>query len=256
MLLEKQGIKFYVNSTHGVWPDREYDWDDRIAAQLTYIPEAAKEEQKKPFDKQNLKTIMFWNGGSIVEGRQRLLDDNCPVSQCYLSRNRRLMDKADSVVFNNAIPRGLPKRRGQIWVYFALESPLYTQNLAHAKGLVNWTATYRRDSVIVAPYEKYMPYKPGITDRPQQNNYAAGKTKLVAWFVSNCAAKSGRSRIAQELSRHIKVDIYGRCGRHSCRRGQPKCFDILNKDYKFYLSFENSVCRDYITEKFYLNGLQ
>ena len=34
-----------------------------------------------------------------------------------------------------------------------------------------------------------------------------------------------------------------------------RCFRMLDTDYKFYLAFENSNCKDYITEKFFVNGL-
>lgn len=89
----------------------------------------------------------------------------------------------------------------------------------------------------------------------QARDYAANKTKKVAWFVSNCGARNGRLAYARELAKHISVDIYGTCGSLKCPRSDKKCFDLLDKDYKFYLAFENSNCRDYITEKFYVNGL-
>lgn len=78
----------------------------------------------------------------------------------------------------------------------------------------------------------------------------------MAWFVSNCGARNGRLNYAKELQKHIGVDIYGSCGTKRCPRSQAKsCFDLLNKEYKFYLAFENSNCKDYITEKFFVNGL-
>ena len=78
----------------------------------------------------------------------------------------------------------------------------------------------------------------------------------MAWFVSNCGARNGRLQYAKELQKYIEVDIYGSCGTKRCPRSQAKnCFNMLNKDYKFYLAFENSNCRDYITEKFFVNGL-
>ena len=58
--------------------------------------------------------------------------------------------------------------------------------------LVNWTATYRSDSTIVTPYEKWVYYDDTVKARTQQINYAAGKTKKVAFFVSNCGARSGQ----------------------------------------------------------------
>jgi len=78
----------------------------------------------------------------------------------------------------------------------------------------------------------------------------------VAWFVSNCGAKNNRLEFAHQLQKHIDVDIYGGCGTKNCpRHSGDHCLEVLAKEYKFYLAFENSNCRDYITEKFYVNGL-
>jgi glycoprotein 3-alpha-L-fucosyltransferase len=78
----------------------------------------------------------------------------------------------------------------------------------------------------------------------------------VAWFVTNCNDHNGRKQYAHELQKHIPVDIYGACGTKNCPRSTAnKCFDMLDRDYKFYLAFENSNCKDYITEKLFLNAL-
>ena len=48
-----------------------------------------------------------------------------------------------------------------------------------------------------------------IINFPLQN-YAMGKTRKVAWFVSNCNARNKRIEYARELSKYIEVDIFGR----------------------------------------------
>ncbi|KAL5966607.1 Glycoprotein 3-alpha-L-fucosyltransferase A, partial [Taenia solium] len=50
------------------------------------------------------------------------------------------------------------------------------------------------------------------------------------------------------------VDIFGRNGKQLPRNSDA--FHLLSLNYKFYLAFENSNCRNYITEKAYFNAMR
>lgn len=142
-----------------------------------------------------------------------------------------------------------------MWIFYILESPSNLVPIMRKNDVFNWTASYRLDSDIVTPYERWTYYNPAITQVDiLDRNYAFNKTKKVAWFVSNCWTANKRLQYAQELSKYISVDIYGRCGKLTCKVSE-NCFKMLDEDYKFYLAFENSNCIDYISEKLFLNAL-
>jgi len=75
-----------------------------------------------------------------------------------------------------------------------------------------------------------------------------------AAFISNCHSKSDRDGVVKKLREHISIDVYGQCSDQNLvcdRSDDEKCLQMLSKSYKFYLAFENSLCTDYITEKFW-----
>ncbi|KAK7480899.1 hypothetical protein BaRGS_00027900, partial [Batillaria attramentaria] len=229
-----------------VYPTRDHNEDDRIVAQLEFLPPHV-EESRRTGQKVQAKTLLAYEG-LIAWGRPSgdvlFREQNCTVKDCVLSGDRQKLDQADVVVFH--LYYTLPQRHRQ--------DQAQHMDLLSSDAVFNWTATYRRDSTIVAPYEKYVPLNAHTLTRTPTRNYAHGKTKQVAWFVSHCGGH--REEYALELARYIRVDIYGICGPFSCDREDPTCFEMLSRDYKFYLAFENSNCRDYITEKFFVNGLQ
>ena len=57
------------------------------------------------------------------------------------------------------------------------------------------------------------------------------------------------------MQKYMSVDLFGKCGRpcpSKFKDGRDgDCKMILGTEYKFYLSFENSLCKDYITEKLF-----
>ena len=81
------------------------------------------------------------------------------------------------------------------------------------------------------------------------------KNKMIAWFVSHCQTPIEREEYARLLGQYVAIDYFGGCTKHhrvECREDEGcKDEDLLRKDYKFYLAFENSFCPDYVTEKFY-----
>ena len=199
-----------------------------------------------------------WSG---VEASYNFTSEACPVTNCQITYNKSLIPSADVVLFHG---RDMPSvkemkiisiRRPvtQRWVYYTHESPLnifYDPGIYN--GFFNWTMTYRRDSDIFLPYRHYAPLS--ATDKkPERKNYASGKDKLVAWMVGHCGII--REKYAKILSQYLNLDVYGTCSRNfhhfkECPKGSTECSAKL-KRYKFYLSFENSYCVDYITEKYW-----
>ncbi|XP_077519244.1 glycoprotein 3-alpha-L-fucosyltransferase A-like isoform X2 [Amblyomma americanum] len=240
--------------TGSLWPHE--DSGDRIEQQLMFVPEDYKRNGTR------IKKILLMRGlggwGDLPRGREVFLRDKCPVDTCEIVTSQDEAPDADAVLFKDRFVA--PKYRrpwNQVWILYLLECPYHTQSFLNFRNVFNWTATYRHDSDIVAPYEKFVHYEDGgTTARPTAGAVSRNKTKKVAWFVSNCAARNQRLQFARKLAAYIDVDIYGTCGSLKCPRAQAgHCFDLLDHDYKFYLAFENSNCKDYITEKFFVNGL-
>jgi glycoprotein 3-alpha-L-fucosyltransferase len=71
-----------------------------------------------------------------------------------------------------------------VWILYFLECPYHTQHVKFG-DVFNWTATYRRDSDLVAPYERWTYFDDRVKRQPLGSaaaaiNYAANKTRQVS----------------------------------------------------------------------------
>lgn len=79
------------------------------------------------------------------------------------------------------------------------------------------------------------------------------------YVQSDCDPPSDRDSYVRELMTHIEVDSYGECLRNKDlpqKLKNPASMDAddfyrIIAQYKFILAFENAICEDYITEKFW-----
>ncbi|KAK2701313.1 alpha-(1,3)-fucosyltransferase C-like [Artemia franciscana] len=205
------------------------------------------------------KFILLWNPwlNSSLDygfgiGDEPFKQHKCEYTNCYITHNKSYKSSSeyDAIVFHAPLLHHFPaisnRTYHQRYVFLSRESPVNFRTYQDYDDLFNWTITYREDSDIYVPYGEIKRRE----KRVKRENKNFTKQNLVAWMVSHCKTHGHREDYIEELRKYIQVDIYGRCGNNKCpKENWKQCYDMIQNNYKFYLSFENSLCKDYVTEK-------
>ncbi|XP_033758773.1 alpha-(1,3)-fucosyltransferase 6-like isoform X2 [Pecten maximus] len=205
--------------------------------------------------------IILWyqppNFQHIIDSEKSMDFSKCGFpNTCTHTTNSSFISSSDAVIFHGSVlPSVLPKRReDQFWIFYTLESPPSVYPVRNEwRKQFDWMMNYRRDSQIFLPYGKIFKEPKGnseLVDTMKKKD----KDHPVAWLVSNCHASNGRNEYVKEMKKFLPVDVFGRCGTPivaSFGNTSMEAYKILSIKHKFYLSFENNHCTDYITEKLY-----
>lgn len=178
------------------------------------------------------------------------------ISRCFLTDNTSTFPTADVVVFHHqelsrgvrSLPLQLERPASQHWVWLSLEPPANNANLTRLNGLFNWTMSYRQDADIPIPYGRTV----WGADR-RGTKVPSNRSCLVSWVVSKYLPHQARARFYQTLKQYLPIEVYGSWNKRPLSK--RNLLPTIAKCY-FYLSFENSQAKDYISEKLWRNAFQ
>lgn len=203
----------------------------------------------------------------------------CEYQNCYIVDDIDFFKDVsdyDAILFNSiglTIDTELPKVRSdnQIYVFVSIESSVNYPMHEKFNWFFNYTWTYKLDSDISYPYfitrnkrgEVIAPNKDinwmDINDMNPISDSIADKLKkkkiAATWFVTNCRPNK-RIHYLRDLREALQklnhnIDVYGFCdaNKRCLKDDMDDCLALIELDYYFYLSFENSDTGDYVTEK-------
>lgn len=172
------------------------------------------------------------------------------IDGCHLTDDRSLYSKAQAVLlFHNAIrddrsnlPTS-PRARFQRWIWFNMDSPNNIRKIGGIEALFNLTLSYRRDADI------HVRWTLMIKKNINEDFVLPKKERLLCWIVDSydLQNKTGdKYSYYRELIKHIEVDVFYSRSNSSLKENYSQTISSC----KFYLSFEDSIYRDGITEKF------
>ena len=208
--------------------------------------------------KQILVWTKFYGGADFGYGIGKVKpfkDHNCPVTNCELTNDKDRVNQSDFVLvwLTDNLEKEIPKMRPekQRWVAGVIESPIHTPSYTRFNGVFNLTADYQIESEFGINYESQKRFLWGLNATfDESHDFSQGKTGFIGALISNCNAwHNKRLEYINNLRKYVDVTIHGRCG-IECPK-EVDCREMVGAKYKFYFAFENSNCKDYITEKFF-----
>ncbi|TTQ55692.1 Alpha-(1,3)-fucosyltransferase 9 [Bagarius yarrelli] len=221
-----------------------------LIAMLCYTPSfhcLTQEPLENPRHRPVVVLIWLWPFNKTFE--LDLCSSLFNIHDCILTADRDFTDKADAVLIHHRdiawdksnLPQG-PRPPHQKWIWMNFESPSNTVQIPGLDNLFNVSLSYRTDADISVPYGAL------VQAEDIEDFVPSKKDKLVCWIVSNYRLHHKRMQYYKELQKYVKVHVYGDLFERHVSKQEYK--DIISS-CKFYLSFENSVHKDYITEKLF-----
>ena len=238
-----------------------------------YQEKVASHFQKKP-----LKRILLWlphiNGHGNKEHYKECLT-YCPA-KCEMTTDKTDIQNVDAIDYHlsnlwaefwkvgtrSTIEFPKYRRSDQIWIVSNLEPPCHLWgDLKVFNGLFNWTRWYRFDATIPWTYgfshKLNEEQKDLAKERMRGRNIFKEKTNEIIGRVSHCQTQSGREKIIKEMLKHLAINWQGKCYGKPCGAFEKyqnitdvQCDNVL-ASHKFFIAFENSFCKDYVTEKYW-----
>ncbi|ESP01433.1 hypothetical protein LOTGIDRAFT_83439, partial [Lottia gigantea] len=202
----------------------------------------------------------------------------CGKNICDVSHNRSRKGEQDIMMYSfygsNFKPYDLPvpRRRGDYWALIHEESPKnnhYLFSYQDTLGLFNLTSTFKRQSSYPIPTfglkeVNHILDKKYMLSIEEKNEYRKLGLAPIVYIQSSCDTPSDRDKLVFLLQKYIPIDSYGKCVNNkilperlsfqktkSMAPMESEEFYKFIARYKFAIAFENAVCDDYVTEKFW-----
>ncbi|KAL3092766.1 hypothetical protein niasHS_007975 [Heterodera schachtii] len=225
-------------------------------------PSRVKKSVQNPWEKQKKPIILGWAGLDLHHKYYVYMTNgelNNSSCDCVFTNDTNFESSASAVIFHvRHYFKPLPKSRRpeQLYAMMSIESPhwCYEKMENVPDDYFNVSLTYHSASTIPVPYGQLTPIAPltspeEIWSAAEISERMSRKKRFALQIVSHCGAPSGRDLLTKQLQKLIELDVFGKCSRKNCD-GQ-KCYQQQMESHFFYLAFENTVCSEYVTEKFW-----
>lgn len=214
-----------------------------------------------------LQTGESTNGNTTYD-----LLDTCAYKNCFFTCNKSLAADADALLIHDTygLSNNFNRSASQLLIFWNDEANQVDKRLDQFK--FNWTISFKQESE--ASYCTYGCYAHNKIKLKYLNflklirKEFIKREKTSVWFVSNCNSEY-RLNYAVQLARTFNLTIYGSCKssiESKLKLERNKYLMVLNDgacgrdsqceaeallSNKYFLSFENSNCSSYVTEKFW-----